>query len=532
MSRLDYRARKLHIATMRDDDPANHSGWTPQPGPQTRFVESHAMQLVYGGARGGGKTDALLGDFARHAARWKSAAQGLLVRRTRRALEPTVARGRDIFGPQGARWVRSRSAFEWPSGATLYFGHLNNDAAADNYQGHSYSRVYVEELNQFPSPIPIDKLMATLRSAEGAPCGFRATCHPGGPGHAWVKRRYIDPGLEHPLVRLFKCPLDGSEFRGERWFIPARLENNPALLARDPGYVARLERSGEATRVAAALAGDWEVVQDPFFEAWSDRNIVAPFLIPKGWTRIRTLAWSEDQPFSVGWWALAAKPFRVGEVTVRAGALVRYREWYGVDPRTGARLDLTPEDMAETILARQKGEPFPIGIADPAIFRPAIFREEEGESIAAQMSKCGVHFAPPDAASAHPRGGPWERMRARIAGDGDGPLLVVFDTCRDFIRAIPALRGDPMNTGELARDSAWTIAQETLYACLTRRISRGGPRKQTPPAEDKRAVEAIQNTHGDLAVGDLPIEIPRGPVRRRRERAGHSLPTRTPASHA
>jgi len=483
---------------MRTHDNANRPSWTPQPGPQTEFVESEALEVIYGGARGGGKTDALLGDFARHVAKWKTAAQGLLVRRTRVALEPTVARAREIFGPQGARWIRSRSVFEWPSGASLSFGHLNDDTAAENYQGHSYTRVYVEELNQFPSPVPVYKLMATLRSAEGAPCRFRATCHPGGPGHAWVKRRYIDPGLDHPLVRLFKCPLDGSAFHGERQFIAARLESNPALLARDPGYVARLERSGDATRVAAALAGDWNVVQDPFFEGWSARNIVAPFPIPGSWTRIRTLVRGVDQPFSVGWWALAAKPFRVGEVTVRAGALVRYREWFGVDPRTGERLDLTPEDIAEAILERQKGEPFPIGIADPALFC-----EDYGESIAAEMRRRGVHFAPPDPAPARPRGGPWEKMRARIAGDTDGPLLVVFDTCQDFIRTIPALRGDPMRPGEPAWDDALTIAEETRYACLAQGVRRPAARAKGSVARPSRSRRAP----GESGLSRFPSKL-------------------------
>ena len=83
----------------------------------------------------------------------------------------------------------------------LYFRYLDNDADADLYQGHDYSRVYVEELTQFPSPGAVDKLKATLRSAAGAPCGFRATCNPGGPGHNWVKARYIDPGPKENGVR-------------------------------------------------------------------------------------------------------------------------------------------------------------------------------------------------------------------------------------------------------------------------------------------------------------------------------------------
>ena len=77
---------------MYANDSAYAPGWTPQPGPQTDFVDSGALEVIYGGARGGGKTDALLGDFARHAAKWSDAAQGLLVARMRVALEPTVQR--------------------------------------------------------------------------------------------------------------------------------------------------------------------------------------------------------------------------------------------------------------------------------------------------------------------------------------------------------------------------------------------------------------------------------------------------------
>ncbi len=109
--------------------------WTPQPGPQDAFVRATAFEVVYGGARGGGKTDAALGDFARHVRAWGAAAQGLLVRRTRVALEPTIVRARQIFQAEGARWEASRSRFTWPSGAMLWVRHLDRDSDADGYQG-------------------------------------------------------------------------------------------------------------------------------------------------------------------------------------------------------------------------------------------------------------------------------------------------------------------------------------------------------------------------------------------------------------
>jgi hypothetical protein len=152
--------------------------WRPQEGPQSWFVDCPVFEVVYGGARGGGKTDAALGDFEAHARRYKAAAKGLLVRRTRVSLEPTIARARQIFRPAGAIWHQQKSAFIWDNGAILSFRYLDRDIDADGYQGHDYSRVYVEELTQFADPRAVDKLKATLRSAAGAPCGFRATCNP------------------------------------------------------------------------------------------------------------------------------------------------------------------------------------------------------------------------------------------------------------------------------------------------------------------------------------------------------------------
>ena len=93
--------------------------WEPQKGPQAAFVASDVFEVVYGGARGGGKTDAALGDFARHARKYGVGARGLLVRRTRVALEPTIERARQIYAPEGAVWSFARSCFSWPSAETL-----------------------------------------------------------------------------------------------------------------------------------------------------------------------------------------------------------------------------------------------------------------------------------------------------------------------------------------------------------------------------------------------------------------------------
>ena len=437
--------------------------WTPQAGPQTTFVESDVFEVVYGGARGGGKTDAALGEFAIHAAKYGAGARGLLVRRTRVALEPTIARARQIFA--GAQWSEQKSRFTWPSGARLSFRHLDNDSHADAYQGHDYSRVYIEELTQFGSPRLVDKLKATLRSASGVPCRFRATCNPGGPGHTWVKNRYIDGGEYKVVLEDFVNPFDSSVVRLDRTFIPARLSDNPKLLATDPLYIARLQQSGSAQLVRAWLDGDWGIVEGAFFDKWRVRNIVKPFSVPSDWARLRSFDWGYAAPFSVGWWAVADDPHPTDSVVIPRGALVRYREWYGSTGRPAEGLKLTAEEVAQGIVTRERGEIISSRVADPSIFS-----SDGGPSLAERMAPICGRWRRADNARVGRNGaiGGWDQMRRRIAGDGTTPMLFVFDTCHDFIRTVPVMQHDPDRPEDLDTDSEDHVADEARYACMSR----------------------------------------------------------------
>src|SRR5262249_31080814 len=135
----------------------------------------------------------MLGEWIQHADRYGPDANGLMVRRTRAELVDTIERSRVLFGALGWKMNETEKMWRAANGAKLRFAYLERDADADLYTGHSYTRVYIEEMPQFPNPGPIFKLMATLRSGADVPVGFRATGNPGGPGHHWVKQRYIDP---------------------------------------------------------------------------------------------------------------------------------------------------------------------------------------------------------------------------------------------------------------------------------------------------------------------------------------------------
>jgi len=439
--------------------------WEPQPGPQTALIQCPIFEVFFGGARGGGKTDGMLGDWVSHAAQYGQDAIGLMVRRDRTQLLETIERSRNIYTLLGAKYHEQDKMWRMPNGARLRFAYLDRDADADAYQGHSYSRVYVEEIGTFPSRAPIAKLMATLRSGAGVPVGFRATGNPGGPGHNHVKSRYIDPcpaGWQ-VLSEPFTNPFTGEVINRERVYIPSRLTDNRYLGAE---YVANLQMVGSAELVRAWLEGDWDVVEGAFFDGWSHaRHVMRPFAIPDQWLRFRSMDWGFAKPFSVGWWAVAQDDiFEDGRLIPR-GALVRYREWYGCTGTPNEGIRATAEQIAQGIKAKEKDEKVSYGVLDPAAFT-----SDGGPSIAERMLKEGVIFRRADNARVQRGGamGGWDQMRARLAGDGEYPALFIFDTCKDFIRTVPVLQHDPDKPEDLDTDAEDHVADEARYACMSR----------------------------------------------------------------
>ncbi len=216
-------------------------------------------EIMYGGARGGGKTDGMIGKNAIKAGLYGGHQKGIFFRRELPQLEAAIDRCKEIYLPLGWAWAEQKKIFTAPNGATLRFRPLERDADAEKYQGHDYTDLYFEEITNYPDPRPINRLRATLRSAHGVPCQFHASGNPGGPGHHWVKERWIDPNPEG-----FEIITD--ELGLERIFIPAKVSDNPALVNSDPNYVQRLKQVGSEALVRAWLEGDWNIVEGAFFD--------------------------------------------------------------------------------------------------------------------------------------------------------------------------------------------------------------------------------------------------------------------------
>ena len=424
-----------------DGQPAVRIAWAPQPGQQHKLVTCPYDEILFGGARGGGKSDGVLGKWAIKAQRYGEGFNGVFFRKEMPQADDLIERAKEVYLPLGAEWREQSRQFRMVGGGRIRFRPLENVVDASKYQGQNLSDCAVEESGNYEDPKAIDMLWGALRSRLGVPVQLILTANPGGVGQQWIKQRYIDPAPRGmtPLIRKLS---NGAQHRFI--YIPSRIQDNRILLEKDPTYINRLHLVGSPELVRAWLEGDWNVIAGAFFPEFSaDRHIMAPRALPDHWARFRSFDWGSARPFAVHWWAVSD-----GSVPdIARGCLVCYREWYGMKPgEPNVGLRMTAEQVAVGIRDRERDDPRPkdggfVGVADPAIFA-----EDGGPSIASRMTQAArIVFRPADNKRVPQRGamGGWDQVRARLIGDADGkPMVVFFSTARDVIRTLPAMQHD------------------------------------------------------------------------------------------
>lgn len=212
--------------------------WSPQPKQETILARPE-FELGFGGARGGGKSDAGIAWTGYDSEQPRL--RGLVVRKNATDLGDWLIRVKEIF-PR-VRVVGNPPVLKFPGtgeagqGATFFTGHLKDKKALDKYVGQNLQRLLVEELNLIPSEESYVKLLASMRSTiPGVPAQVFTTFNPDNVGHTWIKRRFGLSGIPRDPV-ITKDPKTGRK----RIFVPATVEDNQVLMSNDPEYVRTLE---------------------------------------------------------------------------------------------------------------------------------------------------------------------------------------------------------------------------------------------------------------------------------------------------
>ena len=458
----------------------------PAPSEKQRqfFADGHKY-VAYGGARGGGKSWAVRVNALLTAARHPGVTQ-MIIRRSYPELYANHIKPFLRLLPKGSyTYNDTRKEITLPNGSRIIFRYCANDTDLLNFQGTECDVMYIDEATQLTEE-QFRVLSACVRGADdGMPKRCYLTCNPGGVGHAWVKRLFID--------RIYKSGERAEEYS----FIQARVQDNRALMRAQPDYVRQLEALPPKLR-EAWLDGSWDVHMGQFFEEfrnlpehYADRrwtHVIEPFEIPADWRVYRSFDWGYHRPFSCGWWAVDYD-----------GVAYRILEMYGCTGTPNEGVRLTP-DRVFTELARTEREHRWLrgrkitGVADPAIWDGST-----GESIADCAARHGIYFSRGD----HARIPGWMQLHYRLAFDENGcAMMYVFKNCAAFIRTLPLLQYDAQRVEDLDSDGEDHIADETRYFLMSRPIKPRLGEKEN----GRGALELLLDIPGGALGAKTPIK--------------------------
>ncbi len=376
---------------------------------QAAFLRAEETEVLFGGAAGGGKSYGQLVDALLFALRYPGSRQ-LILRRTFPELERSLIRSARSLFPTGIfAYNATQHTGKFPNGSLIDFGYCAGESDVYQYQSAEYDVIRFDELTHF-TKFQYLYLISRLRGANGYPKQVKSSTNPGGVGHGWVKERFIDPAPPD-------TPFTGAD-GVRRIFLPAKITDNRFLSAADPDYRRRLEALPEAER-RALLEGDWNLFSGQFFPEFSyDRHTCAPFPLPPGWRRYRSLDYGLDR-LAVLWIAVSPE-----------GRAYVYRE-------------LCESDLIISEAARRIREATPpeecihATLAPPDLFSRA---QESGRSRALIFAENGIRFQK----SSNDREAGWMAVKELLAPASDGvPRLQIFRNCVELCRCLPMLLCDP-----------------------------------------------------------------------------------------
>jgi len=442
---------------------------------QRQMLAARTKHVGFGGARGGGKSWAVRTKAKLLALRYP----GIKLLIVRRSYPELINNHINILRVEllgVAKYNDKDKVLRFDNGSTIHFMYCAKDGDLDRMQGVEYDVIFLDEATQL-SEYQMKTVSACLRGVNDFPKRIYYTCNPGGQGHGYIKRIFLDRRYE-----AGENPADYS-------FIQSLVTDNKILMQTQPDYIKQLEALPEKLR-RAWLDGDWNIFEGQFFEDFrttpDPAQCAAAGLSPEdakqqgrwthviparapapGWKLYRSFDWGYSRPFSCAWWAVDFD-----------GRLYRILELYGCTGTPNEGVKLAPDEVFRRIRELEDCHPWLRGRQIDGVADPAIWDASGGESIAETGEKFRIYFSPGD----HKRIPGWMQCHYRLRFDREGlPMLYVYDSCAAFLRTIPQLVYDELRPEDLDTTGEDHVADEWRYMCMARPI--------TPRAElkEKRA---------------------------------------------
>lgn len=487
-------------------------------------VEAH--HILYHGTRGPGKTDTQLARFRRNCNRGYGAFwRGIIFDMEYKNLDDLIMKSKRWFYDynDGAVFLESTSQlkWKWPSGEELLFRSVKSPDDYWAYHGHEYPFIGWNELTKYATPKLYEKMMSVNRSSfvpsetlkitsdnvneynkspyrvrdyhvgdyvtddnkplPPIPLEVFATCNPYGAGHAWVKRRFIEPAPDKKIVYTSAEVFDPRTKKTvtvvkKQVAIHGDWRENPFL---SPEYIAELMALSDENEREAWLNGNWDInAGGALADVWRKQLHVVPrFKVPSNWRMDRAFDWGSSHPFSVGWWCESnGEEVTLPDGTVKCwpkGTLIQFHEWYGTkEIGSNVGLKMSAKKVAEGIKEREialmeggwiSSQPWP-GPADNQISN---VNERETETIEKKMADVGVRWTKSDKAKGSRKNG-LQLMRDRLEAIklGEGSGLLFMDHCRASIAILPMLPRDEKDMDDVDTDSEDHVYDMARYRVL------------------------------------------------------------------
>jgi len=410
------------------------------------FLTCPFEEVLYGGSAGGGKTDALLGDFISGIEQYGDAWHGLICRRSYPMLREIEKRALEILSPHYGASCYKRGDKIWriPTAkgeSTLKLASIDDEIKVIDHQGQQYSWIGMDEATQWPNDAVIEYLITRTRSPKGSPTYIRLTANPGGVGHQWVKERFgIGRVTEMTPFKVEARPREGREAAFiQRVFIPAKVTDNAILMKNDPTYIDKLNNIADPILRKALFEGDWDIVAGAAFPEFSlEHHVCEPFEIPQGSRVIRSMDWGFVKPYSCQW-----------QYVNFDGRTYVIRELYGKGIRAGEGSRENCEQVWDKIRSIELDMGWDV---KQAFLDPQCWAEHGGESEYDLLGGARARWQP------WPKGPGSRRQHKQMVHEllkvvNGESRIQIFSHCQDLIRTLGTLPIDPRNPEVVDTDS-------------------------------------------------------------------------------